>query len=192
MVNVIRGEMSLVGPRPERPEFVSVLAESIEGVPGAIGRCPRNHRTGPGQSSAGQRLGQRTPQAPLGSGVPAHRRALVGPADFGLDDCAGLARIPEFLILRLGVDYQVPGWVCQVARKTVSSGPAVAATLPESLGPGNRRFRSRRSHPCGVLTAPSAARMSYVFKRPQKTHPACLASWMGSAERTLSSDTKPG
>ncbi len=31
LYNVLKGEMSLVGPRPERPEFVRVLAESIPG-----------------------------------------------------------------------------------------------------------------------------------------------------------------
>jgi lipopolysaccharide/colanic/teichoic acid biosynthesis glycosyltransferase len=31
LVNVLRGEMSLVGPRPERPEFVSPLADQIPG-----------------------------------------------------------------------------------------------------------------------------------------------------------------
>jgi lipopolysaccharide/colanic/teichoic acid biosynthesis glycosyltransferase len=31
LFNVFRGEMSLVGPRPERPEFVAVLAEEIPG-----------------------------------------------------------------------------------------------------------------------------------------------------------------
>jgi lipopolysaccharide/colanic/teichoic acid biosynthesis glycosyltransferase len=29
LINVIRGEMSFVGPRPERPEFVAMLTEQI-------------------------------------------------------------------------------------------------------------------------------------------------------------------
>jgi len=31
LINVIRGEMTLVGPRPERPEFVAVLAREVPG-----------------------------------------------------------------------------------------------------------------------------------------------------------------
>jgi lipopolysaccharide/colanic/teichoic acid biosynthesis glycosyltransferase len=31
LINVLKGEMSLVGPRPERPEFVRVLAEAVPG-----------------------------------------------------------------------------------------------------------------------------------------------------------------
>jgi lipopolysaccharide/colanic/teichoic acid biosynthesis glycosyltransferase len=33
MINVLRGEMSFVGPRPERPEFVELLSESIKFYP---------------------------------------------------------------------------------------------------------------------------------------------------------------
>jgi lipopolysaccharide/colanic/teichoic acid biosynthesis glycosyltransferase len=47
--NVVRGEMSLVGPRPERPEFVTVLEEQIPGylnrlaiVPGITGLAQIN------------------------------------------------------------------------------------------------------------------------------------------------------
>jgi lipopolysaccharide/colanic/teichoic acid biosynthesis glycosyltransferase len=31
LFNVLKGEMSLIGPRPERPEFVEILAKDIEG-----------------------------------------------------------------------------------------------------------------------------------------------------------------
>jgi lipopolysaccharide/colanic/teichoic acid biosynthesis glycosyltransferase len=31
LLNILKGEMSLVGPRPERPEFVHVLAEAVPG-----------------------------------------------------------------------------------------------------------------------------------------------------------------
>ena len=49
LVNVLKGEMSLVGPRPERPEFVHVLAEQIPGynrrlviLPGVTGLAQVN------------------------------------------------------------------------------------------------------------------------------------------------------
>ena len=49
LFNVLKGEMSLVGPRPERPEFVTVLAEQIPGyldrlqvLPGLTGLAQLN------------------------------------------------------------------------------------------------------------------------------------------------------
>jgi len=38
--NVIRGEMALVGPRPERPEFVKILAEQIPGYKDRLAVLP--------------------------------------------------------------------------------------------------------------------------------------------------------
>ncbi len=45
--NVIRGDMSLVGPRPERPEFVVPLSAEIEGY-------PERHRVRPGVTGLAQ------------------------------------------------------------------------------------------------------------------------------------------
>ncbi len=133
LVNVIRGEMSLVGPRPERPEFVSVLAESIEGyrerlavAPGITGLAQVNLPPDSDLDSVRRKLHLDLEYLRT-AGLWLDLRILVS-------TIARALRIPEFLILRLGVDYQVPGWVCQVARKTVSSGPA-AATLPNPLAP---------------------------------------------------------
>lgn len=51
LINVLKGEMSLVGPRPERPVFVSELSQKIEGYPlrmrvkpGITGLAQVNHR----------------------------------------------------------------------------------------------------------------------------------------------------
>ncbi len=53
LFNVVRGEMSIVGPRPERPEFVSILQEKIPYYrqrhcvkPGISGWAQINHKYG--------------------------------------------------------------------------------------------------------------------------------------------------
>ena len=53
LINVIKGEMSVVGPRPERPEFVKILNEQIPFYaqrhcvkPGITGWAQINHKYG--------------------------------------------------------------------------------------------------------------------------------------------------
>jgi exopolysaccharide biosynthesis polyprenyl glycosylphosphotransferase len=64
LVNVLRGEMSLVGPRPERPEFVKQLAEVIPAYslrhlvrPGLTGWAQINYPYGASVEDARNKLG---------------------------------------------------------------------------------------------------------------------------------------
>ena len=52
LLNVLKGEMSLVGPRPERPEFVDLFQSSVDGY-------PERHRVKPGMTGWAQVNGLR-------------------------------------------------------------------------------------------------------------------------------------
>jgi lipopolysaccharide/colanic/teichoic acid biosynthesis glycosyltransferase len=63
LYNVLRGEMSLVGPRPERPEFVEVLRKSIAGyeyrtlvLPGMSGFAQLNYPSDAGLDDVYRKL----------------------------------------------------------------------------------------------------------------------------------------
>ena len=63
LLNVVRGEMRLVGPRPERPEFVTRLAETIPYYeerhrvkPGLTGWAQLNYPYGASEQDAAEKL----------------------------------------------------------------------------------------------------------------------------------------
>jgi len=63
LLNVLRGEMSLIGPRPERPEFVATLAREIPyyrarlaAKPGLTGWAQVRYRYGNTQEDALRKL----------------------------------------------------------------------------------------------------------------------------------------
>jgi lipopolysaccharide/colanic/teichoic acid biosynthesis glycosyltransferase len=63
MINILRGQMSFVGPRPERPEFVGLLNESISFyqlrhyvLPGITGWAQVNYPYGASLEDARRKL----------------------------------------------------------------------------------------------------------------------------------------
>lgn len=105
--NVLKGDMSLVGPRPERPEFVSLLAAAIPGY-------KERHAVRPGMTGLAQ------VQLPPDTDVDSVRRKLrydlyyVHRCGFGLDlrilvsTAYYLARVPFW---RVPPWFRVPSWL---------------------------------------------------------------------------------
>ena len=71
LLNVLRGEMSLIGPRPERPEFVVELENEIPGLRESPRDLAGHHRLGPGATGPRHRHRKRSPQAGLRSALHA-------------------------------------------------------------------------------------------------------------------------
>ena len=67
--NVLRGDMSLVGPRPERPGVHAGAGARHPALPRPPGRAARRHRPGPGPAAARHRPGQRPPKSSLTTSI---------------------------------------------------------------------------------------------------------------------------
>ena len=104
LINVLRGDMSLVGPRPERPEFLDQLERALPDYRQRLAVRPGLTGLAQVQQVARHRPYQRTPQAELRSLLP------------GTDE--SMARLPR----DAGHGSQVPGCPVQLDR----SKPAIA------------------------------------------------------------------
>ncbi len=93
LINVVRGEMSLIGPRPERPEYVALFAERIY-------RYGDRHRVKAGITGWAQvqrPARQDVPLRPGRVGQPLHRElvALARREDRAADVPVGLPHVPH-------------------------------------------------------------------------------------------------
>lgn len=113
LFNVVRGDMALVGPRPERPEIVSKLAEEIEDY-------PLRHQVPPGITGLAQL------NLPADTDLESVRRKLyldlqyIREANFWLDFRIVCSTIPKMLAMPVETSLR---WFClrrEVPRRVVS------------------------------------------------------------------------
>ncbi len=94
LFNIVRGEMSIVGPRPERPPFVEEFTERDPALHRAAPDAGRSHRLGAGQRTAGRHLDRGA--GPLRQLLHPELVAVVRRQDRRADDlrrcCSGAAR----------------------------------------------------------------------------------------------------
>lgn len=130
LVNVLKGEMSLVGPRPERPEFVHVLAEQIPGYLDRLAVLPGI--TGLAQVNLPPDTDLNSVRRKLGLDLEYVRRAgLFLDLRILLCTFARMLRLPGGLRF-LGLRRTVP-CVSQALSSRGGNGSASSAASPEHL-----------------------------------------------------------
>ena len=132
LFNVLKGEMALVGPRPERPEFVHVLAEAIPGYRNRLAVLPGV--TGLAQLNLPARYRSCSVQRKLVLDCEYIERAGLW-LDIRLFACTNLRmlRLPERRLLR------ILGLKRKVAIPAASEDHAPGGTHGEAHAPATRR-----------------------------------------------------
>ncbi len=72
VINILKGDLSVVGPRPEQPQYVDLLSAKIPYLPTQAPRATRTDGLGPGQLSVRRRRERRAGEAAV--------RVLVSPS----------------------------------------------------------------------------------------------------------------
>jgi lipopolysaccharide/colanic/teichoic acid biosynthesis glycosyltransferase len=174
LFNVLRGEMSLVGPRPERPEFVAVLTDAI---PGYLDRL----QVLPGITGLAQ------VNLPADCDVDSVQRKLVldreylARANFWLDVRILLCTLLRVIGLRTGRAIQFFGLQRTVTHSSrrqptdcnATCGPTPHTICATELGkctePMSERCAGPMPHNGGDLLTADAAGMTSRINRDRKT-----------------------